>query len=341
MRNINQNVPNYQYPNVSEDAKTRNLGTQFRPTSLQDENIYQNCANQRCARELYRANGNSTYSTVVNPGGCPEIYQTYSRPRVGRPHSPPPLELSKNFHQTMVYIPYNHIEGYQQTPYYPSSDYVRVSNQNQINKRYIEPIYQQRIPTGHIDEHHYVSNVLAPMPLKPMVRIPMSQPHLLNSRGESPVPSQFSTARSTQTPLATTSACNFYVGNPRYRPMVGPAWPNDCNYASKINRHSFPASVPRYPPADSISLTDSDSQYSGQIPNGFRPPLDSFSTQKDSAPSSPIKPRFLERGVPEGAAASIPSQDTSLSSSSTMTSPTSPQNPPHTNQKPLFYAMNV
>ncbi|RZC33752.1 uncharacterized protein BDFB_001067, partial [Asbolus verrucosus] len=312
-RNINQNMPNYQYPNVPEEVKTRNVAAQYRPTSLQDENIYQNCTNQRCVREVYRANGNQAYSSV-KVGGCTEYYQSFPRTRNGRPQSPPPLELSKNYHQTMVYIPYNHIEGYQPNPYYQSSDYVRVSNQNQINKRYIEPIYQQRI---HVDEHHYASNMLPPMPLKPMVRIPLSQPHLMTSRSESPVPGQFSTARSTQTPLAAAS-CNYYPSNPRYRPVVG--WPSE--YVAKA-RHSFP-SGPRYPAADSVSLTDSDS---GQM-NGFRQSVDSI-------PNSPTKPRFLERGVPEGAA-SAPSQD-----SQSLTSPTSPQNPPHTNQKPLFYAMNV
>lgn len=274
---------------------------QYRPTSLQDENIYQNCTNQRCVREVYRANGNQTYSSFVKVGGCTEYYASLPRTRNGRPQSPPPLEMSKTYHQTMVYIPYNHIEGYQ--PYYQSNDYSRVSNQNQINKRYIEPIYQQRI---HVEDHHY-----PPIPMKPMVRLP------LMTRSESPVPGQFSTARSTQT--LPTASCTYYPGNPRYRP-VGP-WPPDCNYV-KTNRHSFPSGVPRY--AD----TDSDSQIS--LPNGFR---------KDSLPNSPTKPRFHERGVPEGAAASAPSQDaTSQSSSSTMTSPTSPQNPP---QKPVFYAMNV
>ncbi|XP_044267297.1 uncharacterized protein LOC123013053 [Tribolium madens] len=308
-RNMNQNMPNYQYPNVPEEVKTRNIPPQYRPTSLQDENIYQNCANQRCIREVYRANGNQTYSSFVKVGGCTEYYQSFPRTRNGRPQSPPPLELSKAYHQTMVYIPYNHIEGYH-SPYYQSNDYARVSNQNQINKRYIEPIYQQRIH----EEPHY--NML---PMKPIIR-----PHLM-PRSESPVP-QFSTARSTQTPLATAS----YYGT-RYRPMVGP-WPTDCNYV-KANRHSFPSAVPRYPPADSVS-TDSDSQHS-QI-NGLGYP------QKDSLPNSPTKPRFHERGVPEGAAANVLSQDaTSQSSSSTMTSPTSPQNPPPPSQKPMFYAMNV
>ncbi|KAJ3655139.1 hypothetical protein Zmor_014277 [Zophobas morio] len=317
-RNINQNMPNYQYPNVPEEVKTRNIPPQYRPTSLQDENIYQNCTNQRCVREVYRANGNQTYSSFMKVGStCTEYYQSLPRTRNGRPQSPPPLELSKNYHQTMVYIPYNHIEGYQHNPYYQSNDYVRVSNQNQINKRYIEPVYQQRIHSSHVDEHHYASNMLPPIPLKPIVRIPLSQqPHLMTSRSESPVPGQFSTARSTQTPLATASTCSYYAANPRYRPMVGPAWPTDCNYVAKVNRHSFPAAVPRYPPPDSISLTDSDSQHSGQMPNGYRQSMDVSFTQKDSLPNSPTKPRFLERGVPEGAAASAPSLDTTNSQSS-------------------------
>lgn len=41
--------------------------------------------------------------------------------RNGRPMSPPPQEMSKTYHQTMVYIPYNHIEGYQ--PFMNTNNY--------------------------------------------------------------------------------------------------------------------------------------------------------------------------------------------------------------------------
>lgn len=139
------------------------------------------------------------------------------------------------------------------------------------------------------------------------------------------------------------STCGYYPPNPRYRPMVGPAWQGEGNYATKVNRHSFPSVASRYPPADSISLTDSDSQHSGSLPNGYRQSDISMYSTKDSIPNSPTKPRFIERGVPEGAA-SVSPQDVSgvsQSSSSTMTSPTSPQNPVPTNQKAMFYAMNV
>ena len=64
-------------------------------------------------------------------------------------------------------------------------------------------------------------------------------------------------------------------------------------------------------PADSISLTDSDSQHSGSLPNGYRQSADlSGYVTKDSIPNSPTKPRFIERGVPEGAA-SVSPQDLS------------------------------
>lgn len=347
-RNMNQMPLNYQYSNVPEDVKRcftqpqqQQPQPQYRPTSLQtDDNMYQNCSNQqRCVREVYRSNVN--YSTAVVRG---EYYQSLPRNQTvrtnnGRPQSPPPLEMSKTYHQTMVYIPYNHIEPIppQTHPYYhQSNDYARVTNQNQINKRYIEPIYQQRID---------------PMLGKPVVPRPNGQQqHFLNcSRSESPLPGQFSTARSTQTPSATS--CNYY---PRYRPMVGPVnWNMDGNYVTKMNRHSFPAGIPRYPPADSVSLTDSESQM--LLANGYQQQPQQqrqieFGMQKDSMPNSPTKPRFIERGVPEGAASVSPQDTVQINQNSSMTSPTSPQNPQPppsssstatTTTKPLFYAMNV
>lgn len=120
-------------------------------------------------------------------------------------------------------------------------------------------------------------------------------------------------------------------------PPNGLVWQGDGNYVSKVNRQSYP----RYPPSDSISLTDSDSQHSGQMPNGYRQPIESC--YKDSMPNSPTKPRFIERGVPEGAASVSPQDSINAGqTASTMTSPSSPQNPPPPpNTKPLFYAMNV
>lgn len=72
----------------------------------------------------------------------------------------------------------------------------------------------------------------------------------------------------------------------------------------------YSRAVSRYPPADSISLTDSDSQHSGSLPNGYRQSDISMYSTKDSIPNSPTKPRFIERGVPEGAA-SVSPQDVS------------------------------
>lgn len=347
-RNLNQNMP-YQYANVTEEMKARLNENRtyaqhpYRPTSLVEENAYQNCANQRCARDVaYKSNINHYGSLVRIGGNCTEYYQSLPRQgRNGRPLSPPPLEVSKNYHQTMVYIPYNHIEGYQSpNPYYSTDPcYARITNQNQINKRYIDPTYHSQ--TKGPDEHVYQSIS------KP--RLPYSTPnHLITSRSESPLPGQFSTARSTQTPAATISTCNYYPNTVRYRPMIGPINPHNGmvwqgDYVSRIARHSFPNACPRYPPPDSISLTDSESQHSGQIPNGYRTSGEpTYSIPKDSIPNSPTKPRFIERGVPEGAA-SVSPQDSSTSaqSTSTMTSPTSPQNPPNQIAKPLFYAMNV
>lgn len=330
-RNVNQNV-------YTEDPKARNFPPQYRPTSMIEESMYQNCANMRCGREMpYRGNANHVYQPVVRVG-CGDYYQSLPRNRNGRPQSPPPLEVSKNYHQTMVYIPYNHIEGYQPSslspnPYYSQNEvcYTRVTNQNQINKRYIDPVYATTQ-----EEPHYQPNMV-PLPPKQLIRVSYSnqQTHVVHSRSESPLPGQFSTARSTQTPAATHSTCSYYSVNPRYRPPVGP-WQPDQAYPNKMNRHSFPSIGPRYPPPDS----DNDSQHAMPLHNGFRPGLELvYPPQKDSVPNSPTKPRFIERGVPEGAA-SVSPQDSTVAQS-TMTSPTSPQNPQQAHPKPLFYSMNV
>ncbi|KAK4880275.1 hypothetical protein RN001_008421 [Aquatica leii] len=361
--NINQNVPQYQYTYVTEEMKTKMYIQHYRPTSLVDDNIYQNCSNQRCNRDVaYKTNANHVYSPVMRiGGGCSEFYNqpVPVKSRNGRPESPPPFDVARNVHQTMVYIPYNHIESYQPAcvspnPQYVGSEkcYARVVNQNQIN-RYPEPVYHNQ---PRVNQPPMIDiNVVKQIP-KPMIRLPyplpnsQAQPHIITSRSESPLPGQFSTARSTQTVVPPMASCNYYQSiNPRYRPMVGPViahsgvtWNGENVYSNKVNRHSFPSGVPRYPAPDNISLTDSESQYSGQLPNGYRQTIETtFSAQKDSLPNSPTKPRFIERGVPEGAASVSPQDSTVVAqSTSTMTSPTSPQNP-STNPKPLYYAMNV
>ncbi|KAF5277765.1 hypothetical protein FQR65_LT03745 [Abscondita terminalis] len=344
--NINQNVPQYQYTYVTEEMKTKMYIQHYRPTSLVDDNVYQNCTNQRCNREIaYKTNANHVYSPVMRiGGGCSDFYHQAvpSKSRNGRPESPPPFDVARNVHQTMVYIPYNHIESYQPAcvspnPQYTGSEkcYARVVNQNQIN-RYAEPMYHNQ---PRMNQPSMIDvNVVKQIP-KPVMRLPYplpnstSQPHIVNSRSESPLSGQFSTARSTQTVVPPMPSCNYYQTiNPRYRPIVGPiiahagvTWNGESVYSNKVNRHSFPAAVPRYPAPDNISLTDSESQYSGPLPNGYRQTIETtFSAQKDSLPNSPTKTRFIERGVPEGAA-SVSPQDTNVSaqSTSTMTSPTS------------------
>ncbi|XP_066139184.1 uncharacterized protein [Euwallacea fornicatus] len=257
-KNVNNPSSNYHYITVGgEEIKTRGYPPQYRPTSLQEESVYQNCANQRCvSRDVYHRVGNSNvYSSVIRMGN--DYYQSLplNRQRNGRPQSPPPTDMSKQYHQTMVYIPYNHIEGYQPVQYYHhagASDYAtRVSSHNQINKRYAEPIYQSRVH-HHAEDHHYNPNAVPPVPPKAMNRVsypngqPPPPPHVMGgSRSESPLPGQFSTARSTQTPGHTMSTCGYYPPSTRYRPVVGPVWQGEGNYATKMNRHSFPSAVPR------------------------------------------------------------------------------------------------
>ncbi|KAK9869598.1 hypothetical protein WA026_003346 [Henosepilachna vigintioctopunctata] len=341
-RNSNQNVV-YQYPPAApEDFKPRGYPNAYRPTSLTEEHMYQ--SGQLC-KQMYRMNGNSNnYPAVVKLGArCNDTYQSLPRQKsTGRPLSPPPLEMSKTYHQTMVYIPYNHIEGCQSTAtpnmYYQQSDYARVTNQNQINKRFIEPIYQQRYHM-HVEDQHYSTNMATSNFAKQMVRIPYPpQPHGMNCRSESPLPGQYSTARSTQTPVPN---CNYYTTQ-RYRPVVSSVWQGDPGYVTKMNRHSFPMAQ-RYTTSDTSTDTDSSQGVVPPVQNGYRQSIEiSVASQKEALGSSPVKPKFTERGVPEGAASVSPPDTIKIGqSSSTMTSPTSPQNVSIQTQKPLFYAMNV
>lgn len=110
-----------------------------------------------------------------------------------------------------------------------------------------------------------------------------------------------------------------------------------------MNRHSFPAVRPtRYPPDTEMYMEDSDHPSNGsQLYNGYYP----YMPAKDSPVNSPTKTKFIERGVPEGAASVSPQDPMSLgnpNSSSTTTSPTISQTVTTTGTgKSLFYAMNV
>lgn len=359
-----QTYSTYSYPIGPPDMQ------RYRPTSLIEEGIYQNCPNQMCTQLHYSQN-------VMHPpimrigGGCSDIYSTIpaqNRTRTGRPESPPPMDMSRSFHQTMVLIPYNRIEGFQPgnvspNPIYSSSDQCNYARYATATKYPQNP--PKRYPEGYASMprmahpvHPDDPNYQMKMAQKPIVRVPYSgaqqpvQVHLMTSRSESPLPGQFATARATQTPSATLSSCGYYPGPPnqRYRPAIGPVnavphngtiW-HDGMYSGKINRHSFPAGGPRYAiQPDNISLADSETQ---QTANGFRQTNieTQFPQRETSAPSSPTKnSRFTsERGVPEGAA-SVSPQDSTNTSTSTMTSPSSPQNPPVGNGKSMFYAMNV
>ncbi|CAG9859520.1 unnamed protein product [Phyllotreta striolata] len=300
----------YQPP---DDAKAR--GYQYRPASLQDN--YQSCANQNC------------YQAKV--GVEIDCLATY---RSGRPMSPPPQEVSRTFHQTMVYIPYNHIETYQQPPpaavNYQTNEYYRY-NQNQINKKFIEPVYQK----VHHGEEYCSSNG---QHHKVLAKNPYSggyQPMLVPSRSESPLMGSYSMARSTQTSVGCMSGCNFYQipSTLRFRDSLRAPF-KQADYGSKMNRHSFPSVRPRYAAPDAsehIYVEESSFQHSNRL-NGYY----NYLPGKESPADSPTKARFIERGVPEGAA-SVSPQDSVQAAASANTSPTSA--PPH--GKPLFYAMNV
>ncbi|XP_018331288.1 uncharacterized protein LOC108741127 [Agrilus planipennis] len=357
--NINQSHPSDQYNHIPDDGKCRTFAQVYRPTSFGDNNIYQNCVNQQCTRDvLYRTNINHVHPVMRIGGGCSEVYQQpcNAKERGGRPESPPPLDMARTYHQTMVYIPYNHLENYQNHCLSPNTHYVTTTNnakcyprnynQNQINARCSET-YHKTVNYTLAGDRVQFQGTAFKQNVKPPLRVPFSSTvaHPTHSRSESPLPAQILTARSTQTPCTRMPSCTFYPTiNAKFRPAVGPG--NSVLYAespygSKINRQSFTIPASRYPAADNISFTDSDSQYSTQTPTLYRQYVETtFSAQPDNVLGSPTKQRFIERGVPEGAA-SVPSQD-SLSSQSTMTSPTSPQQNVQTNTpKPLFYAMNV
>ncbi|CAH1105129.1 unnamed protein product [Psylliodes chrysocephalus] len=309
----------YQIP---DDAKVR--GYQYRPVSLQDN--YQSCGNQNCYKDVYQANIGVEVDCL-------------QKLRNNRPLSPPPQEVSRTYHQTMVYIPYNHIENYQQPQPLPASNYQTNEyyryGQNQINKKYIEPVYQQKM--HHVDEQYCNTNGHHNL----ITKNPYAnnyQPMLVPSRSESPLMGNYSMARSTQTSssVGCMTGCTFYQipSTLRFRDSLRPPF-KQAEYVNKINRHSFPSVRPRYNPTDGsehVYMDENNLQHSNHL-NGYY----NYLPPKESPSNSPTKARFIERGVPEGAA-SVSPQDSVQNSTSTNTSPTSI---PHTNPKPLFYAMNV
>ncbi|XP_028146995.1 uncharacterized protein LOC114340427 isoform X2 [Diabrotica virgifera virgifera] len=308
-----------QYQNMPDEAKVR--GYQYRPVSLHEN--YQSCANQNCCKDVYKAQ-------VSVELDCHNL-QKY---RSNRPLSPPPQEISRTYHQTMVYIPYNNIESYQQpipSSPYQTNEYYRY-NQNQINKKYIEPIYQQKMPM--VEEQYCNTNGQKVMAKPPY---PTNyQPMMVPSRSESPLMSNYSMARSTQTSVGCMSGCSFYqVPTLRFRDSLRLQY-KPPDYVNKVQRHSFPSVRSRYNTADAPEhsyVDESSIQHSNHL-NGYY----NYLPPKDSPAGSPTKARFIERGVPEGAASVSPQDSVSLQNSSTNTSPTSMS---HTTSKPLFYAMNV
>ncbi|CAH1118009.1 unnamed protein product [Phaedon cochleariae] len=325
-----QQVAPYQY--AQEDGKARGYVPQYSygPGTVQD-NQYQNCGNQTCYQEVYK-----THSAVI---GVEIDCQTLPKNRNGRPLSPPPQEMSRNYHQTMVYIPYNHIEGYQPVitaNAYQTNDYYRYS-QNQVNKKYIEPVYQQKMQA---EDPYCNSNVPTHKLLSKSHYSNNYQPLLVPaSRSESPSMGNYAMARGTQTPAGCVTSCNYYQ-NPtsmtlRYRDSLLRPQYKQPDYVNKVNRHSFPSVRPRYYSPDSSEhyyVDEPESQHNGTTMNGY---YNYYAANKESPVHSPTKTsRYIERGVPEGAA-SVSPQD-SMSTASTNTSPTLGHS-----AKPMFYAMNV
>lgn len=323
---------NYSQVNELQDA---NLACQHtRPTSFPNDNVYKNNANLKYLKEVYKVNSHQSYSFVTNVGAvCTQHYESM-KSRYGRAHSPPPLELSKNYHQTVVYIPYNSIDNYQQSPYY-STTYPRVQNQNQINQRFVEPLYQQNVYCN--VENHYGTSLLRPTPLRPAVYSPYLQAKSVVTE------SQYCTTRSSQTPVSTMSPCNYCPDHSRH--TTGISVPNDYGSSAKGNRYNYGLVLPNCPMSDTIPLTETSSQRS--VPTNSclpQPPGVNCITRKNAGPISPTKLCFSERGVPEGEASAVSSKEPSVSaatSGSVTTSPTSSGNTHYANQRTLFHAMNV
>lgn len=124
-----------------------------------------------------------------------------------------------------------------------------------------------------------------------------------------------------------------------YRDSIRPPYKSD--YVTKqMNRHSFPVARPtRYPPDSEVYPEDPDHPTNGgQMYNGYYP----YMTTKDSPANSPTKAKFIERGVPEGAASVSPQDSINLANTnSSTTSPTFPHTVTTPGGKPMFYAMNV
>lgn len=151
-------------------------GAQYRgPTYRPDESMYQNCTNQRCTQQHY-ATLNHMHTPVMRVGGgCAELYQTLpSRRGSGRPESPPPMEVARNYHQTMVLIPYNHIEGYHPGVLSPVPPYANDSPPNYRGPPKVKPMPGQHIIHQTQDIRYQCNTSTILKGQKQMIRVPYS-----------------------------------------------------------------------------------------------------------------------------------------------------------------------
>lgn len=273
-----------------------------------------------------------THSEVIGIEVDYNEYYLPQRNRSNRPLSPPPQDFSRNYH-TMVYIPYNHIEGCRPfispNQYHQPNEILKLNNLNPQNKIYDDQFYQQKVHQTEIPNPSNMLPVLAQRPANMYLR--SNQIHLSTCGGnESSLVAQTS-VKSTQTLSSPLLACS-YFHNIKCKSM-SPVWKNLGNCNTKNNRHSFPSNKTRFAnKTEDVALQESNFNYNRQISNESKDYVD---LNNYLSPNSSAKLKFMERGVPEGAASVSPVVSTNRDNGGNIAAS------PSSSHFKSFYAMNV
>lgn len=289
------------------------------PHPFKENSSYQNYYNKRITKETCNTD---THSAII---GIEVDYNEYflpqSRNKHNRPLSPPPQDYSKNYH-AMVYIPYNHIEGYRpiisSNQYYQANHIFKSNNlipENTICDRF----YQQKAYHTEIPSSSHILPILNHRSSNMYLKTNQINSNDRYSSNEPPLIAQTS-VKSTQT-LSTPLRASNYFHNIKCK-SISPIWKNLENYNSSNNRHNFPSMYSNK--TESLMVEENNLNCSKQTSNENKDCVD-LNNYLSSDSSKKLK--FMERGAPEGAASVSPTV-------SAVTSPSSPH-------FKSFYAMNV
>ncbi|XP_026464739.1 uncharacterized protein LOC113367343 [Ctenocephalides felis] len=258
----------------------------------QEENMYQNIYDRHPHYGMHHQHPHQHHPN----------YTAARSPSRGRPESPPPL---RNYHQTMVLIPYNNQEaGYVHQPHYSTNE-VHATEMRMHDRT--QDRYRRSYPM--MEYHHHQQQSLIHVGQQ-MIRLPM--PNNANVLPPGNAPTGYASPSQVQLHLVTG-------------PGPRPAYP--MRYSGPQRQYS-----------DSPPGRNQQPQYA----NTAEQQQQQYGDQPHEASKYSTLTKYPERGVPEGAAAiTVPPQQDGY----TITSPTGGSQtniaPATDSSAPVFYAMNV